>query len=95
MSNAKEIFLSALHERLKIGGGPHYQKPLHFAPDWTDVSTATSTTQSYSVGFEVLTAVVMTSPTFWDMTTCSPLKLDRCFGGTSSLHLQGLKVKPA
>jgi hypothetical protein len=26
------------------------------------------------VGFEVLTAVVMKSSTFWDITQCSPLK---------------------
>jgi hypothetical protein len=33
------------------------------------------------VGFEVLTAVVMKSTVFWDMTPCSPLKLsDILFG---------------
>jgi hypothetical protein len=29
------------------------------------------------VGFEVLTAVVMKSPIFWDITPCSPLKVNR------------------
>lgn len=27
--------------------------------------------------FEVLTAVLMKSPIFWDMTTCSPLKTNQ------------------
>jgi hypothetical protein len=26
---------------------------------------------------------------FWDITQCSPLKVNRCYGGTYSLHLQG------
>jgi hypothetical protein len=26
--------------------------------------------------------------TFWDITPCSPLKFNRCFGETCSLHLQ-------
>jgi hypothetical protein len=41
------------------------------------------------VGFEVLTAVVMNSSIFWDITPCSPLKVNRRFGGTCRLHLQG------
>jgi hypothetical protein len=36
-------------------------------------------------GFEVLTAVVMKSTIFWDITPYSPLKINRRFGGTSSL----------
>jgi hypothetical protein len=31
----------------------------------------------FLVGLEVLTAVVMKSPIFWDMTPCSPLKINR------------------
>jgi hypothetical protein len=31
------------------------------------------------VGFEVLTAVVMKSTIFWDITPCSPLKVNRRF----------------
>jgi hypothetical protein len=38
---------------------------------------------------EVLTAVVMKSNIFWDITPCSPLKVNRRFGGTYRLHLQG------
>jgi hypothetical protein len=29
------------------------------------------------------------SITFWDMSPCSPLSYNRCFGGTLRLHLQG------
>jgi hypothetical protein len=41
------------------------------------------------VGFDVLTAVVMKSTIFWDITPCSLLSVNRRFGGTYSLHLQG------
>jgi hypothetical protein len=41
------------------------------------------------VGFEVLTPVVMKSSIFWDIKPCSPLKVNRRFGGTYRLHLQG------
>jgi hypothetical protein len=46
-------------------------------------------TQDFFVGFEVLTAVVMKSNIFWDVTKCRPLKVKRRFGGTYRLHLQG------
>jgi hypothetical protein len=39
--------------------------------------------------FEVLTAVVMKSTIFWDMTPCSPLKFTRYFVRTCRLLLQG------
>jgi hypothetical protein len=42
-----------------------------------------------NVGFEVFTEVVMKSIVFWDMTPCSSLCSNRCFGGTKRLHLQG------
>jgi hypothetical protein len=45
------------------------------------------------VGFEALTAVVMTSTIFWDITPCIPLSVNRRFGGTYRLHLQGRKNK--
>jgi hypothetical protein len=44
------------------------------------------------VGFEVLTAVVMKSIKFWDITPCSPSSVNRRFGGTYRLHLQGRKI---
>jgi hypothetical protein len=42
-----------------------------------------------SVGFEILTAVVMKSIIFWDMTPCSSLSFNQRFGGTYHLHIQG------
>jgi hypothetical protein len=48
-----------------------------------------------SVGFEVLTAVVMKSTVFCDITPCSLLSVNRRFGGTSRLHLQGRKISRA
>jgi hypothetical protein len=44
------------------------------------------------IGFEVLTAVVMQSIIFWDMTLCSALSCTRRFGGTYRLHLQGRRI---
>jgi hypothetical protein len=35
------------------------------------------------VQFEVLTAVVMKSSIFWDITPCNPLKVTRCSSETS------------
>jgi hypothetical protein len=32
---------------------------------------------------------------FWDITLCSPLKVNRCFGGTCRLQLQGRRISPA
>jgi hypothetical protein len=45
-------------------------------------------TKIYDVGFEVFTAVVMKSIIFWDMTPCSPLSFNRCFGGTYRLFFR-------
>jgi hypothetical protein len=47
----------------------------------------------FYVGFEVLTAVVMKNTIFWDITPCSPLKVNRRFGGT--LPSSGSKNKPS
>jgi hypothetical protein len=47
------------------------------------------------VGFKVLTAVVMKSTISWDITSCSPSKFKRCFGGAYRLHLQGRKISRA
>jgi hypothetical protein len=30
---------------------------------------------------------IIKSSIFWDITPCSPLKINRCFGGTYSVHL--------
>jgi hypothetical protein len=42
------------------------------------------------VRYEVLTAVVMKSSIFWDITLCSSLKVNRRFEGKYCLHLPGL-----
>jgi hypothetical protein len=42
------------------------------------------------VGFEVITAVVMSVAIFWNIAQCSPYVNQR-FGGTYHLHLQGRK----
>jgi hypothetical protein len=44
------------------------------------------------VGFEVLTAVVIKSTIFWDITPCGPLKANWRFGGTYLLRLQGRRI---
>jgi hypothetical protein len=48
-----------------------------------------------SVGVEVLTAVVMKSSVFCDITPCSPLKVNQSFGGTCRLHLQDRRISQA
>jgi hypothetical protein len=47
------------------------------------------------VGIEVVTAMIMKSPNFWDITFCSPLKVNRRFGGTCRLHLQSRRISQA
>jgi hypothetical protein len=48
-----------------------------------------------SVRFEILTAVVIKSSIFWDISSCSLLKVNRRFGGTCRLHLQGRRISQA
>jgi hypothetical protein len=38
---------------------------------------------------KILTSVVTRNTIFWNITPCSPLKVNRRFGGTYRLHLQG------
>jgi hypothetical protein len=69
------------------------------ATDITNISELSMVAHSLSqltfydiknVGFEVLIAVVMkSSAVFWDIRLFSPFKVNRCFGGTYHLHLQG------
>jgi hypothetical protein len=47
------------------------------------------------VGAEVLTVMVMKISIFWDITPCSPLKVNRLFGGTGLLHLKGRRISQA
>jgi hypothetical protein len=42
------------------------------------------------------TAIRITeSINFWDITPCSPLSVNRCFGGTYRLHLEGQEISSA
>jgi hypothetical protein len=45
--------------------------------------------RSADVGFEILRAVILKSSIFWDIMPCIPLKINRRFGETCRLHLQG------
>jgi hypothetical protein len=47
-----------------------------------------STMMNWYAGFKVLTVVVMKRTVFWDIMSCSLLKVNRCFGGTYRSHLQ-------
>jgi hypothetical protein len=45
---------------------------------------------------DILTTVLMLKSTiFWDTTPCSPLKVNRRFGGTYRLYFQGRKISRA
>jgi hypothetical protein len=44
------------------------------------------------VGFEVLTPMVMKSSVVWDITPCSPVKVNERSAGTWRLHLQGPRI---
>jgi hypothetical protein len=48
-----------------------------------------------SVGFEVLTAVVMKSSIVWDITPCGPLSVNRRHGKTYRLNLQCRRISRA
>jgi hypothetical protein len=45
--------------------------------------------ETHGLGFEVLTAIIMKSSVFWDITPYSPLKVNQIFGEIYRLHLQG------
>jgi hypothetical protein len=49
----------------------------------------------YNIGFEVLTAVIVTSSGFWDVTPCNLLKVNRCFVGTCHPHIWGREISQA
>jgi hypothetical protein len=42
-------------------------------------------------GFDVLTAMTVTSTVFWDMTSCSLVEVYRHFGGTYYVHFEGIR----
>jgi hypothetical protein len=74
-------------ENEKIGRGTQTARWSHKRPNkikWGGIHTQTA---KY-VGFEFFIAVVMKSIIIWDMTPCTLLSVNRCFGGTYRLHLQ-------
>jgi hypothetical protein len=48
-----------------------------------------------NVIFEVLTAVIMKSSIFWDITPRGPMKVNRIFGGTCHLNLEDRRISQA
>jgi hypothetical protein len=54
-------------------------------------SSQTPSVYTY-VGFEVFTAMTMKNAVFWDVAPCRSC-VNRCFGGTCRLHLQGIKIR--
>jgi hypothetical protein len=69
---------------------------MHPSQQWvhqnTFPATATKLTVLRTVGFEVLTAVVMKSSIFWDTKQCSAFKFNRHFWGIFRLRLQGRRI---
>jgi hypothetical protein len=47
------------------------------------------------VGFEILTALVVKSTIFWDITLCSLMDVYWCVGGMRCFHLQGPRLSQA
>jgi hypothetical protein len=48
----------------------------------------------YSISLEIHNQMLKSS-IFWDLMPCSPLKVNRRFGGTCGLHLQGRRIGKA
>jgi hypothetical protein len=60
----------------------------------TELHTNVKPEQSNSyVGSEVLKGVVTKSSMVWDITLCSPLKVNQHIGGTCHLHLQCQRLR--
>jgi hypothetical protein len=64
---------------------------LHLLPN-IFFSASFSNTLCFYVGVEVLIGVAMKITVFWDITRCSPLKVNQRFRGTYRFHLQGRKI---
>jgi hypothetical protein len=75
--------------------GQRWERQLHSSQQRFIHINVTNLTTYNHVGFEVLTAVVMKITIFWDIMLCSPLNVNRHFGGTYHLHLQGRRMRRA
>jgi hypothetical protein len=80
---------SQLHAPDALPTGTSFMYPLNGRLSGLQSRSRQSVYIKSLAGFEVLTAVVTKSTIFWDITPCSPLKVNRRFGGTYRLHLQG------
>jgi hypothetical protein len=69
-------------ECLKVG---NYVARKEILPD-------TALQKWFEVEVDVPTAVVMKNSIFWNITPCRLLKVNRCFGVTFRLHLQGRRT---
>jgi hypothetical protein len=43
--------------------------------------------------YKVITSTILKSSVFWDIMSCSLLKINQCFGGTCCLRLQGRRIR--
>jgi hypothetical protein len=77
------------HNHYTLSG--YHSKEL--SSDFRNVCFVVGHEHTVFLGFEVFTAVVMRSTIFWDITPCSPLSVNRRFGGAYCLHLQGRRNK--
>jgi hypothetical protein len=72
----------------------HRVTPLDPLASISHAHSFTHTHKYNNIRFEVLTAVVMKrTDVFFDMTSCSPLKDNRRFGGIYRPHLQGRRIR--
>jgi hypothetical protein len=62
-----------------------YMKCISRTPSWGFMCPRLGT----AALFEVKRSVI------WDITSCSPVKVDRCFGGTYRLHFEGWGISQA
>jgi hypothetical protein len=59
---------------------PRWPLPGLKSKDVTVMATGVSRIQNKLVGVEVITGMIMKSSIFWNITACSPLKVNRSFG---------------
>jgi hypothetical protein len=73
----------------------HYRIPKHCVNIYSFSKNQWKYSIHYTVNtfIEVLTRVIMKSYTFWDITLCSPLKMNWRFGETFPILLQGFRVR--
>jgi hypothetical protein len=87
VQSSKQLNIRTFHGiwSLEIIGHGNPDNNLEQSP-CTYVATHDQTCEN-NVGFYVLRAAVMKSSIFWDIIPCSPLKINRRFGGTFCLYL--------